>query len=78
MIDIDRKEVEFQCPNCTFYNKIRIRQARLRDVVICRGCKGNIQLDDEMNEVKKARRSITHALNELKKQIADINLEIGL
>ena len=28
----------------------------LRDVVICRGCKANIQLDDGMNSVRRARQ----------------------
>lgn len=65
MIDIDKHEIEFPCPRCNFYNKIRIIQARLRDVIICRGCKSNIILDDHMNEVKKATRSIRRAMNEL-------------
>ena len=65
MINIDKHEVDFQCPNCSFYNSIQIKQARLRDVVICRGCKSNIRLDDQMNETRKAVRTIRRAMNEL-------------
>lgn len=50
-INIDKFEVEVDCPRCGFANPIWLRQARLRDVVICRGCKANIQLDDSMNTV---------------------------
>ena len=65
MIDIGRKEIEIWCPKCHFYNPILIRQARLRDVVICRGCKRNIRLNDHMNEVRKAERELNKAFKSL-------------
>lgn len=49
MIDLDRFEFEIECPNCRFSTKIRYRDVCLRDVLICRVCKANIQLDDHMN-----------------------------
>ena len=52
--NLDKIEVEVECPRCGFGNPVWLRQARLRDVVICRGCKANIQLDDGMNTVRKA------------------------
>ncbi len=61
MINFDNMEVEIQCPKCRFYNPISLKQARLRDVVICRGCKVNIRLDDQMNETRKAVRSMRSA-----------------
>lgn len=65
MIDLDKHEVEICCPNCSFYNEIWLEQARLRDVIICRGCKGNIHLDDQMNECRKAIRSMRKVMQDL-------------
>ena len=72
-MDIDSFEVEIECPRCGFYNPIWMKQARLRDTVICRGCKSNIHLDDSMNTVRKAKRNILEQFRKLKKQIEDMN-----
>lgn len=58
---------------CNFATKIFYRDARLRDVLICRGCKANIQLDDHMNECRKARRQFHTAMQELEDAIAKLN-----
>ena len=72
-MNIDYFEVEIECPKCIFYNTIWIKQARLRDIIICRGCKSNIHLDDSMNEVRKARRRILEQFNKMKRQIEKFN-----
>jgi hypothetical protein len=72
-VDIDKFEVEIDCPSCGFANPIWLGQARLRDVMICRGCKGNIQLDDSMNTVRKARQSIRRSIRELRESIGRLN-----
>ena len=72
-IDIDRFEVEVDCPRCGFAKPIWLRQARLRDVIICRGCKANIQLDDSMNTVRKAYQSIRRTMRGLRETIERIN-----
>ena len=71
--DLDRFEVDAKCPRCGFHNSIWIRQARLRDVIICRGCKANIQLDDGMNTVRKGVRNIRRAFQSLQDTINRIN-----
>jgi hypothetical protein len=68
-IDIDSFEVEIECPRCSFTNPVSMKQARVRDVVICRGCKANVQLDDAMNSVRKARRNIQRQFKALQNQI---------
>lgn len=73
MIDLDRFNFEVECPKCSFATRILYRDARLRDVVICRGCKANIQLDDHMNECRKARRQVRAAMQELEVTIAKLN-----
>ena len=73
MINFDKLEVEIQCPRCSFYNPIFLKQARLRDVVICRGCKANIRLDDQMNETRKAARSMQRVMNEFQKTLHSIS-----
>ena len=72
-IDIDGFEVEIECPRCDFANPIWMRQARLRDVVICRGCKSNIQLDDQMNTVRKAFQGVRRQMQELRDTINRLN-----
>lgn len=76
MINIGQHDIEFQCPNCNFYNSIKLKQARHRDVIICCGCKSNIRLDDQMNETKKAIRSIRKALKSLENTINGLNIKL--
>jgi predicted RNA-binding Zn-ribbon protein involved in translation (DUF1610 family) len=78
MFNLDKHTIEFACPLCGFYNSIFFIQARLRDVVICRGCKSNIQLDDHMNECRKARESLNRALRGLESSLKDITIGIRL
>jgi hypothetical protein len=72
-INLDKFEVELHCPRCNFSNRIWLKQAWVRDVLICRGCKGNIQLDDGMNSVRKAYRTIRQALQGLRDTVEGIN-----
>ena len=46
---LDKSKHEAPCPRCGFYNGFSLKQVRLNDVIICRGCNGNIQLVDYMN-----------------------------
>jgi phage FluMu protein Com len=78
MVDIGDYQIEIQCPRCDFYNPIFIKQARLRDVVICRGCKNNIQLDDHMNQVRKAERDVKKQFEQLFDSLGDITIKISL
>lgn len=66
MLNLDKHSLDLACPRCQFYNSVTLKQIRLRDAVICRGCKAIISLDDSMNEVRKATRSINEALSNLK------------
>jgi hypothetical protein len=72
MFDLDRHQFDVPCPNCRFFNRIFYRDARLRDVVICRGCKQNIQLDDHMNECRKARAQLAKAFRDLERTLASM------
>jgi hypothetical protein len=73
MFDLDNIEIEINCPNCDFFNPIKLKDVRLRNVTICRGCKLNIQLDDYMNSYKIESRKIESELNEISKAIDEIN-----
>ena len=72
-MDLDNFEVDVDCPGCGFSNPIWIKQARIRDVIICRGCKSNIQLDDSMNTVRKGVRSMHRAFRQLNEQLGSID-----
>jgi len=65
MFDLDCAIIPTQCPKCSFYNDVSARQVRLNDVVICRGCKGNVQLVDYMGTVSNAREALRKGLEDL-------------
>ena len=69
MIDIDNIAIDVQCPSCHFSNTVTLRQIRLRDVIICRGCKANIRLEDHLNTARKTVRSVQRAIRELQEQL---------
>jgi predicted RNA-binding Zn-ribbon protein involved in translation (DUF1610 family) len=76
VIDLDRIALDFECPKCGFFNGFFFRDARLRDVLICRGCKANIQLDDHMNECRKAHQQVNKAMRELEDAISSFKKTI--
>ena len=78
MIDIDRFKFEVECPKCNFATIILYRDARLRDVLICRGCKANIQLDDHMNQCRKARKQFSSAMRELEQALSKLSTTITI
>lgn len=78
MVNLDRCPIEFPCPSCGFYNPATIKQALLRDAVICRGCKAAIRLDDQMNECRKVIRHVRRSLRDLEEQMRDITINIRL
>lgn len=70
MINLDKNTIEATCQICGFWNSFTVKEARLDSVIICRGCKANVQLRDHMGTVKRAersfRRSIRHFQNAVK------------
>lgn len=79
MLSIDPLQIEFNCPECGFYNEATIKEVRIRDIIICRGCKSNIQLEDYMNEVRKAERQFRNEMKKLNntfKELGNISIEL--
>lgn len=66
---LDEQTLDIQCPQCEFFNTIAFREIRLRDAIICRGCKSTLQLDDHLNMVRNAQIQIERQLSELSKTI---------
>ena len=75
---IDKAPIQLSCPRCDFQNRATIRQVRLRDVIICRGCKSNIQLEDQMNTVRIAERRIRQSLDEFTEAIKSLNMTLTI
>ncbi|OYD17364.1 hypothetical protein CH330_00320 [candidate division WOR-3 bacterium JGI_Cruoil_03_51_56] len=65
-LDLDRVSLHIDCPRCGFRNPFLYGQARLGDVIICRGCKSNIQLQDSRGSLANSRRAIMRAVERLK------------
>ena len=69
----DPQTLELQCPRCNFYNEFFYKQARLEDIIICRGCKTNIVLNDSIGSIKKANKEIQKTMNDFEKQLKNIS-----
>jgi len=79
MIDLSRHRVDLTCPSCKFINPVALKQVRIRDVIICRGCKSNIQLQDHLNSVRKSLKSFRREMDALMKAFESIgNITINL
>lgn len=66
MLDIDKMQVDINCPKCDFINEVLLEQVRLQDIIICRGCKRNIQLIDSYNTFRKTKKRIEKKISKLK------------
>ena len=62
---LDRHRIDIECPRCRFPTRAFLRQVRLCDVVVCGGCKNNIQLVDHLGTLRKADRNLRAAFEEL-------------
>lgn len=69
MINLDNHEIELTCPSCEFYCYVTLKQVRLKDPVICRGCRATINFDDHMNTTRKTLRSINRAMRDLEETL---------
>ena len=67
---IEKQVIEFNCPECDFISQATIKQVKVQDVIICRGCKSNINLIDNLGSAKKAIHSITKAIDGLQDQLS--------
>ncbi len=72
MFDLGKQSVVVECQKCRFANRITLKQARIRDVVICRGCKGSIQVEDHLGTTRKAIRDVRRAVRWLQTQVMGI------
>ena len=72
MIKLDTHMIEIPCPSCGFLNSVTLLQVRVQGVVICRGCKGNLRLQDQMYSTRKAIRSLRRAVSQLERQLGKV------
>lgn len=78
MIDLDKASLDLECPCCKFSNPFFYRQARLRAVIICRGCKTSIRLDDQMNTCRKAHVQAQRAIAALQETLSKLSTTITI
>jgi len=70
-VNADRFRVRFNCPGCEFSNSASFRAVRLRQTMICCGCKTDIQLEDHMNSVRRAVRRMRRMMARLQDTLGD-------
>lgn len=72
-MDISNKKIEFECPNCHSKVSITLEQAEKEEIVVCPGCKKNIQLSDKDGSVKQSKHDIEKGIKDLQEEIKKIN-----
>ena len=72
-LDLDNIEIGFKCPKCGFSNKVRLKQVRLGQVIICSGCYENIKLVDKDASTQKSIKKIEKSFEDLERTINRIN-----
>lgn len=76
--DLDKMTFDIACPQCEFLVSVRYRDARFHDVLICRGCKANLRLDDNMNQFRKARVQFIKALQKLSASLGKFSIDLRI
>ena len=66
MFDLDRVAITITCPKCNFDNSATVRQVRVGDRVICRGCKNVLCLVDRNASFKKGRSRMSEEIESLR------------
>lgn len=75
MLNLSKEKIKINCPSCDFINYVTIKQIIIKYVLICRGCKNNIKLEDHFNTYKKALFSIQKTFEELKTKFGKITIK---
>ena len=65
-LNLDKIEGQSACPKCGFFNPIWLKQVRLRDAVICRGCKTTVHLEDTMASLPKVTTQLRRTMDHLR------------
>lgn len=76
IIDLDRQRIRICCPKCEFPVQPFFRQVKNRDVLVCGGCKANIQLVDHLGSYRKAQRKVQAAIDQLTNTLKSTKLNI--
>lgn len=71
-MNLDNYEIEFECPNCNFSNKVTLRHIRLGEKIICSGCHEFIQLVDKDVSTSKTIKSVKHSIDKLTKSMKNV------
>ena len=77
-LSLDRERIYIHCPRCSFYARPFLRQIRLRETIVCGGCKGNIRLDDHLGSFRKAQRRLGIAFSQLADALGSMTINIRL
>lgn len=67
MIDLDRHETEFSCPQCGHKLSGTIGQLKRNPTLTCRGCGSAIKID--ANQLRAAIDQVTRELDKLKRTL---------
>jgi len=72
MLYLAKHPVNIECPFCSFLNRVTLKEVKLNNVSICRGCKKNIRLIDQFYTVKKALRSFSRSIKKFEEELSKL------
>ncbi|TNF24097.1 MAG: hypothetical protein EP329_25925 [Deltaproteobacteria bacterium] len=71
-LGLDRVEQEATCPRCRLRTPFFLRDVRLGRVLVCKGCKANLQLNDYLGSYQEMRNRLRRQMRELLKTLSDL------
>jgi hypothetical protein len=63
--DLDDHWIDVGCPYCPLTTEASMRDVRMGNVIICRGCKANIRLIDHLGDYHRARRRLSDSFKRI-------------
>jgi len=62
--NLDKHEIEIDCPICMLSTWVKLGEIRRRDYVICRGCHANILLEDHLGSLQRFTNKFNNMFKE--------------
>jgi len=69
-LGLDRISMDATCPRCQLQTPFFLRDVRLGRVLVCRGCRVNIALNDYLGGYERTRKRLTRSMDDLVKTLS--------
>lgn len=77
-LSLGKQRIVIECPNCGFPTRVLLRQVVHREVLVCGGCKNNIQLVDQLASIRRAERQLQKSVDQLAGSLGNTTFTIRI